>query len=351
MSKQKQNWMWSPLEWAIYGEFCSVIPQLLEEWNSSFQQPWIYIDATHKEGVEKMPLLTTGEMGHYQQDAGGFHANRKRYPMAIVNGNHHAASKQIIFAHEAKREGVIKRKSQFTCVDLIVIGDELPRWMEEFVQPHTQIISWKEPQKLSAWWSFKTTPLPLSLLILTGGKSERMGQSKAWMSYHGVPQWKFLEAEGQQLFDEVFISCRQEQQVEFQSDHSTVIPDVFLDMGPLGAILSAMKQYPNRSFVVAACDMPNLNRHVWHHIIRSRDARKLATALWNEKMQWNEPLAAIWESHAYPYLLDWIAKSSCPRKFLSHVPVLSVVPENNEDILNVNTPEGFDSWIKHRDGQ
>ena len=100
----------------------------------------------------------------------------------------------------------------------------------------------------------KTEKNKLFGLILAGGHSQRMGQDKSALSYHGKPQAEHVRDLLKNVCAEIFISARPGQ----LAYDMPVIEDVppFVDIGPLGGILSAMTTHPGVSWLVMACDLP-----------------------------------------------------------------------------------------------
>src|ERR1700690_4215463 len=103
--------------------------------------------------------------------------------------------------------------------------------------------------------SMKATKPKIFGLILAGGYSRRMGRDKALLEFHGRPQVQYIFDLLNKYCDQVFLSKRVD-----QKDHKNIptINDApeFTDHGPLGGILSAMKEFPDANWLVLACDLP-----------------------------------------------------------------------------------------------
>ena len=94
-------------------------------------------------------------------------------------------------------------------------------------------------------------------LILTGGKSRRMGIDKSNIRLQGTTQ---IERCVQTLFpfvSKVFISKRKDQ--EFSIEGVSEIDDAYINVGPIGGILTAMEMYPNVSWLICAVDLPRIS--------------------------------------------------------------------------------------------
>lgn len=185
------------------------------------------------------------------------------------------------------------------------------------------------------------TELPkIEGLLLTGGRSERMGEDKAWLEYHGKPQWQVARELLERLGIATRISCREEQAARFPAD-TQLLFDTFLGLGPMGGLLSAFRENPNSAWLVLACDLPFLTEKSIEKLLASRNPLALATALHSaDEPPLPEPLIAIWEPRAYPKLLQWLSEgSSCLRKFLRVNDSQLVAPPVLREILNINSPD------------
>lgn len=187
----------------------------------------------------------------------------------------------------------------------------------------------------------KETP-KIEGLLLTGGRSERMGKDKAWLEYHGKPQWQVARELLEHFEITTRISCREEQAARFPAD-TDLLFDTFFGLGPMGGLLSAFRENPNSAWLVLACDLPFLTKKSIEKLIENRNPQSLATALHSaDEPPLPEPLIAIWEPRAYPKLLQWLGEgSSCLRKFLRKNGAELVAPPHFQEILNINSPQDW----------
>ena len=186
----------------------------------------------------------------------------------------------------------------------------------------------------------KETDLPqLNGLVLAGGKSLRMGNPKDKINWHGKEQRYYAADLLAPFCENVFISCRQDQLEHFNTDYNA-LTDTFLNMGPFGGILSALRAQRDKAWLVVACDLPLLDKNSLEFLIRSRDAEKAATTYESPFDGLPEPLITIWEPKSYPLLLNFLGLgNTCPRKVLMNSDTLILKPNNPDALMNVNTPE------------
>ena len=180
----------------------------------------------------------------------------------------------------------------------------------------------------------------LNGLVLAGGKSERMGFDKALINWHGKEQRYYMADLLSDFCDEVFISCRQDQEIEAPY---VDLPDSFIGLGPFGAILSAFRERPDEAWLVVACDLPLLTETSLQYLVNNRNISTIATAYQSSFNDFPEPLITIWEPKSYPVLLSFLAQGySCPRKVLINSDITLLQAPNQEELTNVNTPEEFE---------
>lgn len=179
-------------------------------------------------------------------------------------------------------------------------------------------------------------------LILTGGKSTRMGSDKSLLNYHGKSQRAYLYHAASKICDHVFYSAREDQLPSFPQKEQVIV-DQNMYKGPFNGILSAHLAYPNAAWLVLACDLPLLDDKGLAELVTARSPQKMATAFASKKSHLPEPLIAIWEPKALKEAINYLsnAKSSCPRKFLIQSDIALVTPSKEAFLYNANSLEEY----------
>ena len=179
----------------------------------------------------------------------------------------------------------------------------------------------------------------LNGLILTGGRSTRMGQDKSQIIYHNKPQREHLADLLQPFCQAVFWSVNAEQAAESSQTNQLVIVDAFDMPGPLNGILSAFQHDPESAWLVVACDMPLLTENSLKALIAGRDFSKPATTFYDSNGQFPEPLLSIWEPAIEPMLQTAVAAGYyAPRAILMLANChLLTIPDVRE-LTNINRP-------------
>lgn len=175
-------------------------------------------------------------------------------------------------------------------------------------------------------------------LILSGGKSTRMGTDKGLLNYHGVPQREYLCGLLENLGLSCFLSIREEQQDEIPDNFKTIV-DKNRYLGPFNGILSAHEKFPEVAWMVLACDLPLLDKAALKNLVLKRNPNKMATAYATQSSRLPEPLIAIWEPKGLHKAKEYLktAESSCPRKFLINSETELIFPEQDQVLYNANS--------------
>ena len=180
---------------------------------------------------------------------------------------------------------------------------------------------------------------PLKGLVLAGGRSTRMGVSKAKINWYGKEQQYYLADLLNSCCEEVFISCRKEQVAAIDPNYKT-LADKYKNAGPFEAILNAFEYDPNGGWMIIACDMPLMDEQTLRYLLDQRDISKITTAFESPVDILPEPLAAIWEPKSYQILKLYHQKEhiSLRKVLLSHQAKIIKAPDAGA-LINVNTPE------------
>jgi molybdenum cofactor guanylyltransferase len=174
-------------------------------------------------------------------------------------------------------------------------------------------------------------------VVLSGGRSSRMGVDKGALIYHHEPQRQHLFNLLSRYCEEVYTSCRE--------DHKVVsglhpLTDRYSFNSPLSGILTAFSLFPSCAWLSVPVDLPNINDEVLSLLISRRDTQKLATCFMDNNTGAPEPLLTIWEPHSFPTLLENCEHGEVsPRKFLqtNDVHIITVAPSSW--FVNINSPE------------
>jgi molybdopterin-guanine dinucleotide biosynthesis protein A len=179
-------------------------------------------------------------------------------------------------------------------------------------------------------------------LVLAGGRSKRMGSPKWALKYRGEPHALSLHRMLSGLCSEAFLSIRRDQESERELVALPHITDRFLDMGPLGGILSAMTAHPDAAWLVVACDLPFLEADTLLRLVNRRAPFRFATSYRSPHDSMPEPLCAIYEPKARLRLFQSAGLGfTCPRKMLMNSRIEVVKSANELELSNANHPQAY----------
>lgn len=264
--------------------------------------------------------------------------------LVLVNGNHFRAQQQLVILDPAKP--VEKKLDRLTDVRALLLPEgvtEVPAYLSAHLAgANVPVLQLKDTAAIAALilQEWHAAAPPLRGLVLAGGRSQRMGQDKGKLAYYGQEQRAHAAELLAGFCQDVHVSCRPDQLPELEYAGLRPLPDSFLDLGPLGGILSAFRLDPNAAWLVVACDLPFLSQTTLAHLVQRRQPARLATTFQSPENQWPEPLITVWEPASYPQLLRFLALGySCPRKTLINSDVELLMPPAPQELRNVNTPE------------
>lgn len=181
---------------------------------------------------------------------------------------------------------------------------------------------------------------PIWGLVLAGGKSRRMGSDKASLTRNGQTQLdRAMHLLGTRL-DRVFVSTRPDQADDPVRRNFEQIVDAYENLGPVAGILSAMDEYPGVSWLVLACDLPNIDDTTIAYLLDNVSPDHGATAFRSVHDDLPEPLCAVYRPGSRPRIDHFVQNgTTCPRKILINSPTHLLQQPNPDALHNVNSPE------------
>lgn len=133
------------------------------------------------------------------------------------------------------------------------------------------------------------TPPNLTIAILAGGQSSRMGTDKSFVLFEGRPMIEVVRDQVAALGDELILITNKPD--AYAHLGLPMFGDVYPDHGSLGGIFTAVYHAGHPHTLVVACDMPWLNRPLLQHMISLRHTADVVVPRWQKHP---EPLHAIY---------------------------------------------------------
>ncbi|NTW62781.1 MAG: NTP transferase domain-containing protein, partial [Chlorobiaceae bacterium] len=188
----------------------------------------------------------------------------------------------------------------------------------------------------------KSRETPLFGLVLAGGQSSRMGSDKALISYHRENQLVRTAQLMEKSCSKVFISCRTEQKEHYLQYGYPLITDRYLNIGPLGGLLSAQMEHPCTAWMTVACDLPFLDEQVFHQLTLHRNPFRYATAFTDPLSNNLEPLCSCYEPKSKERLFSLHAEgNNSLYSFLQQSRIETLTMKNSGRLRNINDPESM----------
>lgn len=180
------------------------------------------------------------------------------------------------------------------------------------------------------------------LIILAGGRSERMGCDKALLPYKGQTFLNGIVNKGIRAgFKQIILSTNNPEKYKNVLKEVTFARDIFISAGPLGGIhagLLASKYYYN---FIAPCDTPLLSFNQLEEFYEKIKGKDAAVAVCEGKI---EPLLGMYSKKCTGPIECLLKDNNRKvRKIYNMVSTVYVEIKNKKELYNINTPEDYEN--------
>jgi molybdopterin-guanine dinucleotide biosynthesis protein A len=188
-------------------------------------------------------------------------------------------------------------------------------------------------------------------VILSGGKSIRMGKNKAFIQVEGIPIIERIHGLFQELFEEVIIVTNEKDL--FSNFDSRICSDLIPDKGALGGLYTGIVFSSfNYSFCVA-CDMPFIKKSLVTYLIENIANEDVIVPRTKDGLQ---PLHAIYSKKCVDPIRKSIDEGKSKIVDIYDLVDVKVIDEKDflrfdprrESFINVNTPEELGSLRRNK---
>ncbi len=139
----------------------------------------------------------------------------------------------------------------------------------------------------------------LTGIILSGGKSSRMGREKGLVNFRGKPLISYSIEVLKQLTGTIIIGANNNLE-EYKKFGFDVVNDEVEGIGPMGGLLSTLRYSTTDKNLVVSCDTPFINSGLLQYLMRyMQDYDIVAASHGNGK---TEPLCAIYSRNVIPVM-------------------------------------------------
>ena len=180
-------------------------------------------------------------------------------------------------------------------------------------------------------------------IILAGGKSSRMGRDKGLCRFKGKTLVSYAIATLQPLCGRIIISANNDME-DYSAFGLEVFPDEVKDIGPMGGILTCLKQSTTQHNLVLSCDTPFVTTALFEFLLNNIKKRQLVVPATQTFLL--EPLAAYYATNVLAELErfvnagDYKMMNFFKKVNFGSIAVDELLPAFSENLfLNLNTPE------------
>lgn len=136
--------------------------------------------------------------------------------------------------------------------------------------------------------------LPLTGMILAGGKSSRMGKDKALLNYGDKTMLEHLSHLLGFLFEETLILVDDKRKLKgLELGEAKAYEDIIKDKGPLGGIYTGLCYAKSQASCVLTCDMPFIDEVLLRELVNFWEEGQEVLCLENTKGEF-EPFPGIY---------------------------------------------------------
>lgn len=181
-------------------------------------------------------------------------------------------------------------------------------------------------------------------IVLAGGRSSRMGRSKALLPFDGKPLIVHIVSALQRLFTEIVVVAAPEQ--ELPDLPVTLVRDEVAHQGPVGGIYYGLAAARSDCSFVTSCDSAFLRTPLITYLVSLIAEYDVVVPHWEGRMQ---PLHAVYRREVVPLLEGQLARGELrPVQLFEKVRTRTVGEEEirrfdpeGTSFFNMNTPEDY----------
>ena len=187
-------------------------------------------------------------------------------------------------------------------------------------------------------------------VILTGGKSSRMGRPKALLLFDGEPLIVHIVRALKSMFADTVVVAAREQ--DLPPLPATVVRDEVAYQGPVGGIYYGLKAAGKEFCFVTSCDVAFINAPLISYLISQISNYDVVVPYWENRFQ---PLHTVYRKSVAPLLKEQLERGELRPIYLYDKVRTRKVDEDEIrgfdpeglSFFNMNTPEDYGEALKH----
>ena len=190
-------------------------------------------------------------------------------------------------------------------------------------------------------------PLPCSVLLLAGGRGQRMGgRDKGLLEWRGRPLIAWLHERVRPLTDDLIISCNRNAE-RYAPYADRLVTDQDSDFqGPLAGIRAGLAVARHGQLLVLPCDAPLVDRPLLDALLERAGSKPVVV----RQGQYWQPLFCLLPTDLKDDLEHaWQAGQRSPQRWFGSLePTPLDCPSDDPRLANLNTPEILAATLPHR---
>ena len=194
---------------------------------------------------------------------------------------------------------------------------------------------------------FKSCASPLYGAVFVGGQSKRMGEPKFSLAYNGISGTEMASDILNKFCDKVFLSSRADLDMSSLTDikNAERINDEHIQLGPVGGLATLMGRFPDKAWMITACDMPFIKAEDFEVIFQQRDPLRYGTCYVQKGRLGYEPMCAIYEPKFIVPLYEAMSRRDLSlSRIIDELPFkeVKINEQDRSNFMNINTPEDYE---------
>ena len=182
-------------------------------------------------------------------------------------------------------------------------------------------------------------------VFLAGGRSSRMGTSKAWLQFEGRPLLAHLVERMLAHCPEAVVVAAPGQ--DLPATPARVVRDETPGEGPVAGLVVGLREVARPLAFVTSCDVPFLDPAVAAFLVNAAEGFDVAVPEWEGRLQ---PLQAVYRTTVQPLLAQGLAEGRrrpvdlyerVRTRVVTEAELRAVDPEGRS-FLNMNTPADYE---------
>ena len=180
-----------------------------------------------------------------------------------------------------------------------------------------------------------------------------MGKPKFSLTYDGVSGTEKAVKLLSKFCNKVFLSSRADLDMGSLGHIANVerVNDDHTGLGPVGGLATLMGQFPDKAWMITACDMPFLKEEDFEAILQNRDPLKYGTCYVQKGSFGYEPMCAIYEPKFIVPLFEAMSRRelSLSRIIAGSASIealpfkkLKINEADRSKFMNINTTEDYE---------